>query len=110
MLVANLHLSLSYAFFKANQGAIATEQCVMRSVDDNNCQGSCVLRNLLEPVKQKEESQFPTFELKIDEFLSFEIFRVTAKYFRIIKAPLRLFCDSIVAQSFIFKIWRPPQL
>tara|TARA_R110002050_G_scaffold100008_2_gene207267 strand:- start:5550 stop:5888 length:339 start_codon:yes stop_codon:yes gene_type:complete len=110
MLAANLHQSMSYAFFKVNQKDIASQSCEMREVDNNNCQGSCVLRELLEPAKQKEQSPLSLLELKLDDFLA-----ETSESIGFIDFPRRretigLYCEPLFEQSLIFKIWRPPQL
>jgi hypothetical protein len=110
VLLINLQQSIIYSFFKANQTNIATEQCEMRELEGNSCQGSCVLRELLAPVPIQEESPFLGFDLKVDEFVGSCTDKSLLPLHPFMVEPLFLFLSSITLHSLVFKIWRPPQL
>jgi hypothetical protein len=110
MLAANLHQSASFAFFKANEKAIINEHCEMRELDNNSCQGSCVLRDLLEPDNHKEELPFSVPDLNLDEFLSTTNTSLKLENVKVVREAISLYCKPLLDQSLICKIWRPPQV
>lgn len=108
MLIANLHQSMNYAFFKVNQPNIASDKCEMRSIEDNNCQGACVLRELLQP-KDEKEHPISLLELKLDEYLSTFNYTSSLTTLAFIDSKPKSKDPLWLDKFLIFMIWRPPQ-
>ena len=109
MLIANLHQSVSYAFFKINQPNISSENCEMRLVEDNNCQGSCVLREMLQP-SQERENPVSWLDLRLDEYLNNDTEEFSANVFKLFDAKPVFNVQVWLDKLLVFKIWRPPQV
>ncbi len=108
MLIANLHQSMSYAFFKINQPNISSEKCEMRRVEDNNCQGSCVLREMLQPSEERE-NPVSWLDLRLDEYLNNDLEEFSLNVFKPFVAKTGFNVQVWLDKTLVFKIWRPPQ-
>lgn len=82
----------------------------MRNVEGNTCQGTCVLKELLEPTPQKDKAPFTTLQLKWDEFFTNEDFAFSFAYPNMLKALISTPYLLYDTQSLIFKIWHPPKI
>ncbi len=112
LLLASLTASIGDSFillvFKLNQQYIATNLCVQKEVDNNNCQGCCQLKKQMEQQNEQDKANPNQSKRKI----LIDLFTVATQTSRIIcssKTISYYTVNTFQLQTFIAEIFHPPQ-
>ncbi|QNR23267.1 hypothetical protein [Croceimicrobium hydrocarbonivorans] len=107
-LASSLYNSIVWMQFEVQQDYYATQLCVKKEIKDNDCQGHCQLKALLQADDEPDKPALPEYREELSLFLTdfesdqnpIEIHSLTLDY------PLSN--QALLSSGALKMIWRPP--